>query len=177
MHNQAAAREMAQRVAVYNQQSLSEQAEERARMAYDKKLETLDGLSVEQLEDLAKRAQATIDAKRKAEREQKAKDAKDIIPEPGVFWVYGGKAYTRYKGSGLAGTTDGLLRIPVGGGFVEWNCIKFNPVKRFSTMGVAGGWYKQTDHSPDTNTVPGYDALIGRLLQYAAAQPTGSTKR
>lgn len=120
-------------------------------------------MSIADLEALALRAQATIDAKRKEEREQKAKDAKDIIPELGVFRVYDGKVYTRWKNA----IWNGLLRMPVGGGKVEWNSLNNGETDRFSKIDQSG-WQGQEGYSdPFSDALKDYYQAIGRLAIYA----------
>lgn len=95
-------------------------------------MNTLDGMTVEQLRELATRAQRTADAQEKAQ-----KDEKDIIPgDDGSVWEYGGRYWTVAKGDV---ENERLLHsIPVEGGVVRgWWCTT-----RFSTSLVpeGGGW-------------------------------------
>ena len=95
-------------------------------------MNTLDGMTVEQLRELATRAQRTADAQEKAQ-----KDEKDIIPgDDGSVWEYGGRYWTVAKGDV---ENERLLHsIPVEGGVVRgWWCTT-----RFSASDIPthGGW-------------------------------------
>lgn len=82
---------------------------------------TLDGLTVEQLRDLATRATNTAAAKVKVKEQedakQRVKDAKDFVPPVGTEWEYGGRYWVTANLGGL------VLSIPKKGGVVRgWWC-------------------------------------------------------
>lgn len=108
MHNQAAVQEMGWKFSAYNQQLLFKQAEERARMAYEKKLETLDGLSVEQLEDLAKRATNAAKQAREKEAQERGKHLVDAGFVSGCWYTFdtvSGELLVGDKANTIAGRT------------------------------------------------------------------------